>query len=121
MSTPPVASGIVPGLNQPGGNITGFGGVEPSSITLSGRPLRLEDARNCVSTSRGILNVAPAPTVPQPAPHVRAHARLADNDMLAAATCRVPAPISSPLLPRCFPATTGHAPCSSSGLPASWL
>ena len=28
----PVASGIVPRLNQPGGNITGFGGFEPSPI-----------------------------------------------------------------------------------------
>jgi putative ABC transport system substrate-binding protein len=28
--TDPVASGIVPRLNQPGGNITGFGGLEPS-------------------------------------------------------------------------------------------
>src|SRR6202008_4571806 len=35
--------------------------------------------------------------------------------------CRVPAPTWSPLLPRCFPATTGHAPRSSSGLSASSL
>jgi hypothetical protein len=28
------------------------------TITLSGKPLRLEYARSCVSTSRGILNVA---------------------------------------------------------------
>jgi putative ABC transport system substrate-binding protein len=34
----PVASGIVPGLNQPGGNITGFGGVEPS---MGGKWLQL--------------------------------------------------------------------------------
>jgi putative ABC transport system substrate-binding protein len=34
----PVASGIVPGLNQPGGNITGFATVEP---TLGGKWLEL--------------------------------------------------------------------------------
>jgi putative ABC transport system substrate-binding protein len=34
----PVASGIVPGLNQPGGNITGFGGLEAS---LGGKWLEL--------------------------------------------------------------------------------
>jgi putative ABC transport system substrate-binding protein len=34
----PVASGIVPGLNQPGGNITGFGGLEGS---LGGKWLEL--------------------------------------------------------------------------------
>src|SRR6201984_3606319 len=65
--------------------------------------------------------MSPAPTVRQPASHVRAHARLADIDTLAAARCRVPAPTWSPLLPRCFPATTGHAPRSSSGLSASSL
>src|SRR5258707_12751467 len=63
----------------------------------------------------------PAPTVRQPASHGRAHASLADTDTLAAARFRVPAPIWSPLLPRCFPATTGHAPRSSSGLSASSL
>src|ERR1700757_3883756 len=65
--------------------------------------------------------MSPAPTVRQLASHVRAHARLADTDTLAAARCRVPAPTWSPLLPRCFPATTGHAPRSSSGLSASSL
>src|SRR6516162_7276329 len=34
----PVASGLVPRLNQPGGNITGFGGLEPS---LAGKWLEL--------------------------------------------------------------------------------
>ena len=34
----PVASGIVPGLNQPGGNITGFAAWEP---TLVGKWLEL--------------------------------------------------------------------------------
>jgi putative ABC transport system substrate-binding protein len=34
----PVASGIVPRLNQPGGNVTGFGGLEPS---LGGKWLEL--------------------------------------------------------------------------------
>jgi putative ABC transport system substrate-binding protein len=34
----PVASGIVPRLNQPGGNITGFGGLETS---LGGKWLEL--------------------------------------------------------------------------------
>jgi putative ABC transport system substrate-binding protein len=34
----PVANGIVPRLNQPGGNITGFGGLEPS---LGGKWLEL--------------------------------------------------------------------------------
>jgi putative ABC transport system substrate-binding protein len=34
----PVASGIIPRLNQPGGNITGFGGMEPS---LGGKWLEL--------------------------------------------------------------------------------
>jgi putative ABC transport system substrate-binding protein len=34
----PVVSGIVPRLNQPGGNITGFGGLEPS---LGGKWLEL--------------------------------------------------------------------------------
>src|ERR1700757_3790002 len=65
--------------------------------------------------------MSPAPTVRQLASHVRAHARLADPHTLAAARCRVPAPTWSPLLPRCFPATTGHAPRSSSGLSASSL
>src|SRR5215469_5410493 len=65
--------------------------------------------------------MSPAPTVRELTSHVRAHARLADTDTLAAARCRVPAPIWSPLLPRCFPATTGHAPRSSSGLSASSL
>src|SRR5215469_17697526 len=63
----------------------------------------------------------PAPTVRQPALHGRAHARLADTDTLAAAICRVPVPIWSPLLPHCFPATTGHAPRSGSELSASSL
>src|SRR5262250_2548114 len=65
--------------------------------------------------------MSPAPTVRELTSHVRAHARLADTDTLAAARCRPPAPIWSPLLSRCFPATTGHAPRSSSGLSASSL
>src|ERR1700756_2288193 len=65
--------------------------------------------------------MSPAPTVRQLASHVRAHARLADTDTLAAARCRAPAPMWSPLLPRCFPATTGHAPLSNSGPSASSL
>src|ERR1700752_1310196 len=65
--------------------------------------------------------MSPAPTVRQPASHGRAHARLADTDTLAVARRRVLAPIWSLLLPRCFPATTGHAPRSSSGLSASSL
>jgi putative ABC transport system substrate-binding protein len=38
MGGDPVASGIVPALNQPGGNVTGFGGLEPS---LGGKWLEL--------------------------------------------------------------------------------
>jgi putative ABC transport system substrate-binding protein len=37
-ATDPVASGIVPRLNQPGGNVTGFAGLEPS---LGGKWLEL--------------------------------------------------------------------------------
>jgi putative ABC transport system substrate-binding protein len=36
--TDPVASGIVPRLNQPGGNVTGFAGSEPA---LAGKWLEL--------------------------------------------------------------------------------
>src|SRR5215469_5757535 len=63
----------------------------------------------------------PPPTVRQPESHGRARAPPADTGTLAAAKCRLPAPIWSPLLPRCFPATTGHAPRSSSGPSASLL
>src|SRR5215472_12514954 len=65
--------------------------------------------------------MSPAPTVRELTSHVRAHSRLADTDTLAAAKCRVPAPMWSPLLPRCFPATTGHALRSDSEPSASSL
>jgi hypothetical protein len=63
------------------------------TITLSGKPLRLEYARSCESTSGGILNVAGTNGSPSGIAR-RAHERLADTDTLAAARCRVPAPIS---------------------------